>query len=89
MTLPISLVCLTSSPLPTGRAPTFLGIAGLALVANDAEDVGLATFGVDGVAQGLAVDGPSPSSAATCWAFQRFGVDTGEHLSVTVRLGTA
>ena len=34
-----------------------MGVAGLGLVSDDAEDVGLALLGVDGIAQGFAIDG--------------------------------
>jgi putative transposase len=57
MAILISLVRLTASSPATGRVPTFLGVTGLALMADHAHDVGLTTLSVDGVAHRLAVDG--------------------------------
>ena len=37
----------------------FLGVAGLALMADHAHDMGLMTLGIEGVAQGLSVNGKS------------------------------
>jgi hypothetical protein len=56
----ISLVCL-SSPLgsATGRAATFLGVAGLGLMADHAHDMGLMAVDVQRIAHGFAVDGQS------------------------------
>src|ERR1700674_3330512 len=57
MAILISLVRLSSSLLPsTGKLPTFLRVAGLGLMADDAHDVGLFALFIDRVTHGLAVD---------------------------------
>ena len=54
MNRPISLVCLSASVPSMGREP---GVTNRALMTDHAEDVGLTTVLVDGVAQRLAVNG--------------------------------
>ncbi|MFZ1539478.1 MAG: hypothetical protein WAT23_19120 [Chromatiaceae bacterium] len=61
-----------------------MGVAGLALVADDAQEVSLAALGVDRLAQGSTVDGQGLvlgvlEVPALQGAAQRVGVDAGQH----------
>ena len=87
MTIPISLVCLTASPSPRGRVPTFLGVADPSVMTDDAQDRGLTAVLGDGVAHRLAVDGQGfVAGGIECipglqGAIQWLGIDAGQHFA--------
>src|SRR5674476_1369722 len=68
MTIPISLVCFCNSLSPaTGRVPTFLGVAGLGLMANGAHDVGLTALLINRVFHGFTVNGQTFIVLSVCF----------------------